>query len=161
MEGNAAHAPAHGRQSRDAVEAQADRFSRQGLDSQIDTEVRGQPFGVEMPSPEQPGIVETDGATEREEQEVPPRLVADTLREADTMFAREASDAQAEGSSEPDVELGPALDKAASPGEELTTVCRGDRRQGLHKAGVDLLAAMVRHQQRGRRAMGGQCRGGN
>ena len=77
------------------------------------------------------------------------------------MFAREASDAQAEGSSEPDVELGPALDEAAAPGEELTTVGRGDRRQGLHKAGVDLLAAMVRHQQWGRRAMGGQCRGGN
>src|SRR5215471_21752502 len=138
MQGDTAHAPAHGRESGAAVEAQADRFSRQGLDAQIDAEVRGQPLGVEMPRPEQPGIVETEIAPEREEEEIAPRLVADAIREADPVFAREAPDAQAQGSREPDVELRPALDEAAAPGQKLPTVCRGDRRQGLHKAGVDV-----------------------
>src|SRR5262249_46073304 len=117
--------------------------------------------GVEMPRPEQPGIVETDIAPEREEEDIAPRLVADAIREADPVFAREAPDAQAQGSGEPDVELRPALDEAAAPGQKLPTVCRGDRRQGLHKAGVDVLTAMMRHQQRGGWALGGQGGGGD
>ena len=36
------------------------------------------------------------------------------------------------------------LPGAPRPGEELTTVCRGDRRQGLHKAGVDLSGTPAR-----------------
>jgi len=127
------------------IKAQTHGIGDQVVDAQRDVELPRQGVNMEAAGAQEPCIIQADEALQRQKQQVMPGPIADPVGQTPPVLARQPSHPEGQGSGDPEVERGPALDKLPPPRQALEAIgpCH---RECVQKLRIHGFGTMLGHQ---------------